>query len=417
MVATVTRLKAAATTVHYFEADGYYAKGDPGAPQGQQAGTGRHAALMGLHGPVKPKRFEELLAGYVPGTDIRLGRLRDGEHQHRPGVDVTLSLRRSQYPWRRWSTRRRRPARGWLRAARRGGTRHAGLHRDRAVADPELRPGNRAPAQGGGRRHGCGDFPASRKPQPRPAAAHARGDRQHDPRPERGVAERRVHRRRAVEAADRRLLPHTSCAWGSRKSATPTVADAGGSGCRGSRSRATASRCWTRSRPAAASCWTTCRSGVGRTPRREHSRQRFTHDSAKAEPDRQVLRETWQALGAGTGPGARSRHGARPQRRRSVGVSTERGASGSVGAVVVRQARRAPGGAAHGILRQRPAGRGRWPMGAGGIPSTALDAGIRRLRRDGHLIEATARRADLAFVTDRAAQRPSARLSPACAPA
>ena len=29
MVATVTRLKAAATTVHYFEADGYYAKGDP----------------------------------------------------------------------------------------------------------------------------------------------------------------------------------------------------------------------------------------------------------------------------------------------------------------------------------------------------------------------------------------------------
>ena len=29
MVATVTRLKAAATTVHYFEADGYYAKNDP----------------------------------------------------------------------------------------------------------------------------------------------------------------------------------------------------------------------------------------------------------------------------------------------------------------------------------------------------------------------------------------------------
>ena len=28
MVATVTRLKAAATTVHYFEVDGYYAKND-----------------------------------------------------------------------------------------------------------------------------------------------------------------------------------------------------------------------------------------------------------------------------------------------------------------------------------------------------------------------------------------------------
>ncbi len=29
MVATVIRLKAAATTVHYFEADGYYARNDP----------------------------------------------------------------------------------------------------------------------------------------------------------------------------------------------------------------------------------------------------------------------------------------------------------------------------------------------------------------------------------------------------
>ena len=29
MVATVTRLKAAARTVHYFEVDGYYARNDP----------------------------------------------------------------------------------------------------------------------------------------------------------------------------------------------------------------------------------------------------------------------------------------------------------------------------------------------------------------------------------------------------
>ena len=33
--------------------------------------------------------------GYVPGTDIRLGRLRDGEHEHRPGVDITLSAPKS----------------------------------------------------------------------------------------------------------------------------------------------------------------------------------------------------------------------------------------------------------------------------------------------------------------------------------
>ena len=94
MVATVTRLKAAAMTVHYFEADGYYARNDP---EHRKASSwhGEAAALLGLHGQVKPKRFEALLAGYVPGTDLRLGRLRDGEHQHRPGVDVTFSAPKS----------------------------------------------------------------------------------------------------------------------------------------------------------------------------------------------------------------------------------------------------------------------------------------------------------------------------------
>ena len=31
----------------------------------------------------------------MPGTELRLGRLRDGEHQHRPGVDVTFSAPKS----------------------------------------------------------------------------------------------------------------------------------------------------------------------------------------------------------------------------------------------------------------------------------------------------------------------------------
>ena len=94
MVATVTRLKAAATMVHYFEADGYYAKNDP-EHRKASGWHGEAAALLGLHGPVKPKRFEAVLAGYVPGTDLRLGRLRDGEHQHRPGVVVTFSAPKS----------------------------------------------------------------------------------------------------------------------------------------------------------------------------------------------------------------------------------------------------------------------------------------------------------------------------------
>ena len=94
MVSTVTPLKPAAATVHYFEVDGYYAKNDPEHRKASRW-HGEAAALLGLHGPVNPKRFEAVLAGYVPGTELRLGRLRDGEHQHRPGVDVTLSAPKS----------------------------------------------------------------------------------------------------------------------------------------------------------------------------------------------------------------------------------------------------------------------------------------------------------------------------------
>ena len=94
MVATVTRLKMAATTVHYFEADGYYAKDDPEHRKASRW-HGKAATALGLHGPVKAKRFEQVLEGHVPGTRLRLGRLRDGAHQHRPGVDVTLSAPKS----------------------------------------------------------------------------------------------------------------------------------------------------------------------------------------------------------------------------------------------------------------------------------------------------------------------------------
>ena len=90
MVATVVRLKAAASTVSYFEADGYYARGDP-AHRAASGWHGAGAAALGLRGPVSPRRFAAVLAGFVPGEDIRLGRLRDGEHQHRPGIDVTFS--------------------------------------------------------------------------------------------------------------------------------------------------------------------------------------------------------------------------------------------------------------------------------------------------------------------------------------
>ena len=94
MVATVTDIGSASATVHYFEQDGCYAKGDP---EHRKASFwhGAAAKALGLGRHVSPKRFNRVLLGYVPGTDIRLGRMRDGEHQHRPGLDITLSAPKS----------------------------------------------------------------------------------------------------------------------------------------------------------------------------------------------------------------------------------------------------------------------------------------------------------------------------------
>ena len=94
MVATVIALGAVQSTVHCFERDGCCARDDP---EHHRASFwhGRGAGVLGLRGHVRPKRFEAVLAGFVPHTGIRLGRKRDGEHQHRPGQDVTLSAPKS----------------------------------------------------------------------------------------------------------------------------------------------------------------------------------------------------------------------------------------------------------------------------------------------------------------------------------
>ncbi|MCY4550408.1 MAG: relaxase domain-containing protein, partial [Defluviicoccus sp.] len=94
MVATVFELRSSAMAVSYFERDGYYAKNDP---EHRQASFwhGEAAKDLGLRAHVRPSRFEEVLSGWVPGTDIRLGRMRDGGHEHRPGWDITFSAPKS----------------------------------------------------------------------------------------------------------------------------------------------------------------------------------------------------------------------------------------------------------------------------------------------------------------------------------
>ena len=81
-------------TVAYFESEGYYAKNDP-RHRRASFWHGAGAAALGLPQHVSPRTFERVLAGYVPGTEIRLGRARDGEHEHRPGLDLTLSAPKS----------------------------------------------------------------------------------------------------------------------------------------------------------------------------------------------------------------------------------------------------------------------------------------------------------------------------------
>ena len=56
---------------------------------------GGGAEALGLPERVSRRRFVEVLEGHVPGTDFRLGRVVDGEHQHRPGWDCTFSAPKS----------------------------------------------------------------------------------------------------------------------------------------------------------------------------------------------------------------------------------------------------------------------------------------------------------------------------------
>ena len=87
-------VRSSAKAVIYYERDAYYARNDP---EHRQASFwyGDAAKALGLRAHVHPSRFEAVLSGYVPGTDLRLGRMREGQHEHRPGWDITLSAPKS----------------------------------------------------------------------------------------------------------------------------------------------------------------------------------------------------------------------------------------------------------------------------------------------------------------------------------
>ena len=94
MVATISPISSAASRVAYFQKDGYYAKDDP---EHQRASRwfGKGSEELGLTNQVTADAFEKIMDGQVFGTDITLGRTRDGKREHRPGVDITFSAPKS----------------------------------------------------------------------------------------------------------------------------------------------------------------------------------------------------------------------------------------------------------------------------------------------------------------------------------
>ncbi|UNK79504.1 relaxase domain-containing protein [Sphingopyxis granuli] len=89
MVASVSALTSSAQAASYYEADDYYSEGGLSPSEWQ----GASAEALGLSGEVDRDQFRALLDGKVAGE--QLGTFRDGQLEHRPGWDVTLSAPKS----------------------------------------------------------------------------------------------------------------------------------------------------------------------------------------------------------------------------------------------------------------------------------------------------------------------------------
>ena len=149
--------------------------------------------------------------------------------------------------------------------------------------------------------------------------------------------------------------------------------------------------------------------GWENTPARTQQATLYTRWRRKAELERQVLHEMWQERARELGS-ARDRDVARGRNGISASAfpRSELRAHPSALSVVRR-------GSEHLEERRTVFSANdlrAWALAHGGERHSpeALDDGIARLRRDGHLIEVTARRADTAILTDRA-RRPTRRCS------
>lgn len=89
MVASVSALTSPAQASSYYEADDYYADGG----KSPSAWNGKGAEKLALSADVDRDVFRRMLEGQIDGQ--QLGTYRQGELEHRPGWDVTLSAPKS----------------------------------------------------------------------------------------------------------------------------------------------------------------------------------------------------------------------------------------------------------------------------------------------------------------------------------
>ena len=94
MVASIGVVASPSQGVSYYQRDGYYARDDP-AHLEASAWAGKGAEALGLSGPVGPDTFQAILEGKVPGGPQLGRRGKEGEIEHRPGRDVTMSAPKS----------------------------------------------------------------------------------------------------------------------------------------------------------------------------------------------------------------------------------------------------------------------------------------------------------------------------------
>ncbi len=79
---------------YYLSEENYYTRNESEEALSRSEWFGEGAEKLGLSGNIDPVMFEKLLAGELPDGQ-RIGIMKEGEWQHRPGVDITFNVPKS----------------------------------------------------------------------------------------------------------------------------------------------------------------------------------------------------------------------------------------------------------------------------------------------------------------------------------